>query len=391
MQDSFWIPQPDSALVKYHHLSTILPVRRPLPSSPLAGPVLSSDTSVVGIEAKDDISGGRASTSSTPSLTSHSQSRLHHGPCKRSPILSSPSSPSPQKAPAIFSSRRLSFRNFVGARKPKMTKSPPSSPPRPKPIQGSHPFNIRSTALEVPPNPYTSLRGVSNAPEAGTGVQVLGSPTHATPPADPSDHWMTANPYAATPRFSRLGMSASNVVLPISAREYRRTSRKASRASMTPSSSTSTSIIGVGTSSISSTRLSHSSPSLTFTTSSSSASSRESLALSPHRSWAPSIENAPDHKGTIEEDVEEEVAEVERSPPGPMERLKKLRLKSSRSHIDISQNPSRRPQALTDSPFRAQKIPPPLTRTALDNQPPPVQSSRKRNVGRFWKLFASID
>lgn len=276
-----------------------------------------------------------------------------------------------------------------------MKKRLPSSPPHPAPTQGSHPFNIRSTALrlEVPPNSSTSPRGVINAREAGmgTGIQVLGSPTHATPPAEPLDHWMSANPYATTPRFSRLGISASNVVLPTSAREYRRTSRKASRASMTPSSSTSTSI-GVDTSSTSSTRLSPSSPSLIFTTSSSAASSRESLALSPHRSWAPSIESASDHKGTIEEEVEEKVAEIEHSPPGPMARLKKLRLKSSRSYIDLSPNRFRRTQVLTDSPSRAQNIPPSLAQSPLDNRPhsPSVRSSKKTSVGGFWKRFTSI-
>ena len=55
--------------------------------------------------------------------------------------------------------------------------------------------------------------------------------------------WYTANPYGVTPRFSRLGLSASNVVMPLSPKEHRRLSsrtRTSSSASYTTTTTTTT-------------------------------------------------------------------------------------------------------------------------------------------------------
>lgn len=47
-----------------------------------------------------------------------------------------------------------------------------------------------------------------------------------TPTCTPTDStWMAENTYQTTPRFSRLGLSAAGVVLPVSAKEHRRKSR----------------------------------------------------------------------------------------------------------------------------------------------------------------------
>ncbi|KAL0946311.1 hypothetical protein HGRIS_012552 [Hohenbuehelia grisea] len=105
---------------------------------------------------------------------------------------------------------------------------------------------IRSRSTS--PSKSLRMRGSYGQPEAGPSHQSTSRPRGTIPPSsshhsavhahsrlhtsapdfprvhcrDESDSWLTANPYLATPRFTRLSLASDNVVLPVSAREYRR-------------------------------------------------------------------------------------------------------------------------------------------------------------------------
>ncbi|KAG6877393.1 hypothetical protein C0993_007878 [Termitomyces sp. T159_Od127] len=69
-------------------------------------------------------------------------------------------------------------------------------------------------------NPQTTLK---IAPLTSTKASHIPSPSKSQ---EGFNNWMTANTYATTPRFSRLSITAPNVVLPIPAREYKRAAKK---------------------------------------------------------------------------------------------------------------------------------------------------------------------
>lgn len=112
---------------------------------------------------------------------------------------------------------------------------------------------------------------------------------------DSSQNWMTINTYENTPRFSRLGISASNVVLPVSARDFKHASRKKGSANRS-STSFRASRSNTYQNGVPSMLVSQASPDSTRTTSTSAASSRETPVLAAlrrvlraHPIWEPPL------------------------------------------------------------------------------------------------------
>ncbi|KAG5350935.1 hypothetical protein C0989_008621 [Termitomyces sp. Mn162] len=125
--------------------------------------------------------------------------------CNASPSLTSPSIKSPLPVPA-FVSRPLSVddvSSFAFHRT-------------------SHRLSFKQPTTFISSPSRRSIQPTDQAAPM-TSTRVL-----CTPALSPKklqggfDTWMVTNPYAETPRFSRLGITAPNVILPTSAREYKR-------------------------------------------------------------------------------------------------------------------------------------------------------------------------
>ncbi|KAJ7140288.1 hypothetical protein C8R43DRAFT_594394 [Mycena crocata] len=234
---------PSRALDRRHSVSLM---RKPLRSSPLAGPALSSE----GTSDDDTPVSRPGPMSSAPNL--HSVSRPPSPPPP--PVPSLP--PTPKRL-----SKRASLIELV--KRPLASKTPP--PPLPLP---SPPTNTGSTGPSIihtlPPAPPLSphrrarsrSRGSISASISMTDLsasfplppptfpRALTAPstsrrtsTHPLPTTkaatsvygsaatnESGDNWLTSTSYGTTPRFSRLDLAAPNVVLPVSARESRRRS-----------------------------------------------------------------------------------------------------------------------------------------------------------------------
>ncbi|GLB40027.1 hypothetical protein LshimejAT787_0705370 [Lyophyllum shimeji] len=133
------------------------------------------------------------------------------------------------------------------------------------------------------------------------------SKIHAGRPSmspDPSKNWMTTNTYETTPRFSRLGMAASNVVLPTPARDYKRRASGDWR----PTSLPPPSAAHLHLPQKPPPHIAHKS---SLRTLSSASSSRETLPLSFPSSMVPSRRSSSDIGTVVEDSEEEEDAERE--------------------------------------------------------------------------------
>ncbi|KAF8993431.1 hypothetical protein BDQ17DRAFT_1368323 [Cyathus striatus] len=227
---------------------------KPLRSSPLAGPVVSSDGSTLKPPAS--LNDRRHRTSSHPDLAtltppppaSHNRPRSSQGfeseagPSRvhTLPIIDVSGLPDSPSRFSFFSglekrrSKRMSASSSIGLEVPPIP-SPPVpdwalqhqsahndlqrrpksshadlerskfSKPRPKSTHGYPIPNGSGSSLTVPVPPLP--RSFSHSPQEAS-----------------SSSWMTTNTYDSTPKFSRLGLAASNVVLPVSARERKRSS-----------------------------------------------------------------------------------------------------------------------------------------------------------------------
>ncbi|KAJ3900669.1 hypothetical protein F5879DRAFT_971717 [Lentinula edodes] len=172
-------------------------VHRPLRSSPLAGPALSSE----GLVIPDEDVQRRCKPnriSSSPELPSTSSSSIYPADIDHLPL------------PAITTRPRLHQRNsspnYLTVPSVSLTKSP-SAPSLHMPSTPS-PFSP-STKLSLRP-PYIESNTSSTSSALRSAPVVAGD-------------WLVTNTYAETPRFSRLNMG-SNVVMPVPAKEYRRRS-----------------------------------------------------------------------------------------------------------------------------------------------------------------------
>ncbi|KAJ4471507.1 hypothetical protein J3R30DRAFT_3710029 [Lentinula aciculospora] len=173
-----------------------LSVHRPLRSSPLAGPALSSEGLLVPDE--DDQRRCKPSRiSSTPDLPVVSPYSSVY-PTDR--LLSPPHSGNTSRPTLV---QRKTSPSYLGIPSVSLAKSP-SAPS----------LHVSSTP---PSSPNSSSR-----PPSRENATSDSSPTPTSPRSAPGD-WLITNSFGDTPRFSRLSMG-SNVVMPVPAKEYRRKS-----------------------------------------------------------------------------------------------------------------------------------------------------------------------
>ncbi|KAG2134140.1 hypothetical protein DEU56DRAFT_981459 [Suillus clintonianus] len=249
-------PSSTPALVAY---SSSVHASRPLRSSPLAGPAFSSNPSIVSLESSQSqcpsafsLDVGPYSRSQPSSVISHTgsisattSSHAHRapgplaGPSKSAgaiPTLSVDARPYSRSSPSSvishassISASSSSFSSHARTTAPvKSTSAIPTfglfrrqakdEPVVPLPTQA--PFNhSRSSSL-----PLTTPRP-AHIPQ--TYSPSTSRPSTSPKPSvsrNPNDNWMSSSPFgpASTPRFSRQSMSSKPVVMPLSAREYRR-------------------------------------------------------------------------------------------------------------------------------------------------------------------------
>ncbi|KAJ7918651.1 hypothetical protein B0H13DRAFT_2435148 [Mycena leptocephala] len=213
-------------------------MRKPLRSSPLAGPALSSEGA-----SKDETPMTRCvRTPSTPNL--------------RSLARSSPPPPLPTPPPASKRlSKRASLLDIV--KRPLAHKKLSDFPPLPYHLHTTifssalfttslptspcsraftefhgrihvHDRSFRRPPAKFPPRTYSAILQpahlYSPLPRATVGMPVYDAATGGHGQNDSGENWLASTPYSSTPRFSRLSLAAPNVVLPVSARAARRQS-----------------------------------------------------------------------------------------------------------------------------------------------------------------------
>lgn len=129
---------------------------------------------------------------------------------------------------------------------------PPRSRLRPQSSSGVSPFRrpipiveeedeIEGSSTSKDTSNDTSYASTNSSTSEFTTTASTASTTRSPPSLTRDNSWYTANPYDVTPRFSRLGLSGSTVVMPLSPKEHRKLSRNNSSAS-TKSNSTSPTI-----------------------------------------------------------------------------------------------------------------------------------------------------
>ncbi|KAF5345395.1 hypothetical protein D9756_010985 [Leucocoprinus leucothites] len=217
--------------------------------------------------------------------------------------------------------------------------------------------------------PSSTTRRPNTAHGYPTSPMPLPGPNRSSAGHAPSAHsgdsgknsWFIANPYEITPKFTRLGLSSSSVVLPTTAKEHKRLAHRNSNSSV----KTSTTRMGRTGSIISSPDNSRSSPSKqdalslptpSLTKSNSSNSLAESLGtLQPRRSTTIPISSTPSNIATIAEGDESDLRYDSTSKPNeytqpvpttttskmrPLNRFKQMALRSIKSSTSLTKSSS---------------------------------------------------
>ena len=102
------------------------------------------------------------------------------------------------------------------------------TPVRPRPSSGIASFRLPIPIVEEEPDcqveeiDVTDLSSKDTSRNSSTS-EFTNSRSSSQPPVN---SWYTSNTYDVTPRFSRLGLSSSTVVMPLSLKEHRRVSRR---------------------------------------------------------------------------------------------------------------------------------------------------------------------
>ena len=115
------------------------------------------------------------------------------------------------------------------------------TPLRPRPSTGIASFRPPIPIVEEEPEWQVEETDATDSSSKDTSCNSSTSEfTKSQPSSQPHiNSWYTANTYDVTPRFSRLGLSASTVVMPLSPKEHRRLSRNTSITKTNSSSSSS--------------------------------------------------------------------------------------------------------------------------------------------------------
>ncbi|KAG1807472.1 uncharacterized protein BJ212DRAFT_747293 [Suillus subaureus] len=247
------------ALVGY---PTSLHASRPLRSSPLAGPAFSSNTSIVSLESSQSqcpsalsIDFGPYSRSQPSSIFSHTgsisattSSHAHRapgplaGPSKSVgaiPTLGLDARPYSRSPPPSVISHTGSYSASSSSYSSHAHRAPTTG--LPKSTSAIPTLSLfRRQAKDEPATPPPTQAPFGHSRSASFPCQTVPLPAHVpqaySPSAarptsqkpsvsrNPNDNWMSSTPFgpASTPRFSRQSMSSQPVVMPLSAREYRR-------------------------------------------------------------------------------------------------------------------------------------------------------------------------
>ncbi|KAG6827773.1 hypothetical protein H0H92_010533 [Tricholoma furcatifolium] len=203
--------------------------RRPLRSSPLAGPAVSpaSGTPAALVQSEEALTLNVPFNPLPPARIIPERRRASESHVVRFATfrLDKPSSSKTDKNTSSAPRQHVSaFRTSPPSSYPKeklphslqFTDSPSNSPN----VLRRH---SRSSSQPNASSNLPSLPGISHSRSTSTSTKSTSqdpSPSLKNPQSG-FEHWMAANTYATIPRFSRLNINASNVVLPISAREYR--------------------------------------------------------------------------------------------------------------------------------------------------------------------------
>ncbi|KAK7449291.1 hypothetical protein VKT23_013434 [Stygiomarasmius scandens] len=187
----------------YHHQNStplVVGARRPLRSSPLAGPAVSSDGTVASENTSDRPKPSRIS--STPEFQTLGTLPYHPS------SMPSPPTPEPLILPRSGSHGRkerkksLSTSSFSTFASPTV---PPASRQSP-----------RDSSRPLPPSSLSNIHDHPHYPRAH-----LRSPPSSPRNQTEGSDWMVSNTYAVTPKFTRLSMSPG-VVMPVSAKDHHR-------------------------------------------------------------------------------------------------------------------------------------------------------------------------
>ncbi|KAJ7078578.1 hypothetical protein B0H15DRAFT_804794 [Mycena belliarum] len=170
---------------------------RPLRSSPLAGPVRSS------VDEGEDNKGEGSSQGAASAPSSRSPSLLS----RREFASEDPTSRSRYQRES-----RAALRVVIPALHPslapKSASAPLASPPQRPARRRSNSQPLASFGVDD---------GSAGYGRKGAAIPGLGPRSSATPSPTlgSKENWLTATPYATTPHFSRLGLAAPGVVLPV--------------------------------------------------------------------------------------------------------------------------------------------------------------------------------
>ncbi|KAF8963501.1 hypothetical protein BDZ97DRAFT_1919746 [Flammula alnicola] len=264
-----WQRQQFALLPSQHAAQRAKTARKPLRSSPLAGPALSNDRSVVSLADSDPAPRPSSSASMrnisemlpTQPLSCHLRSKSSQSvtrPNSRKSIY--PPSPSPSPQPHLSPQHSSSGSNVTPARssrrlvKVRKIERPPSvvHPPRETTV---HMEGVSAPSLPDLLDPSAAIRleycfcGTIflHASERKYGSHGPGETQSILKPTAPVDNsWYVHSPYDITPKFSRLSLAAPNVVMPVSAKQHRkqlsratsvRSTNNTSSGSATPESS----------------------------------------------------------------------------------------------------------------------------------------------------------
>ncbi|KAK7062793.1 hypothetical protein VNI00_000283 [Paramarasmius palmivorus] len=166
---------------------------RPLRSSPLAGPSISSEGAIqegserprpLRISSTPNLRSSVSNSSDIPPLFANSKVQSQELAMKAKP---KPKPPRKQSAPPAF----------IPVAMPSSV-NPPTRPPRSKFRDSTRTIVIPSPAADPPQ---------------------FSRPRHRPSKSVPSVNWLTSNTFDEVPRFTRLGLSAPHVVLPMSAKK----------------------------------------------------------------------------------------------------------------------------------------------------------------------------
>ncbi|KAG1752060.1 hypothetical protein EDB19DRAFT_1671634 [Suillus lakei] len=235
---------------------------RPLRSSPLAGPVFSSNPSIASLESSQSqcpsafsIDVGPYSRSQPSSVISHTgsisattSSHVHRapgplaGPSKSAgavPTLGLDARPYSRSPPSSVISHTGSLYASSSSVSSHAHRAPTTGPT--KSTRAIPTLSLfRRLAKDEPAAPLPTQAPFGHSRSASFPCQTVSPPAHVpqaySPSAsrpispkpsvsrNPNDNWMSSSPFgpASTPRFSRQSMSSQPIVMPLSAREYRR-------------------------------------------------------------------------------------------------------------------------------------------------------------------------